>query len=222
LDFGLFCVADGLGGYEGGNVASAVAVRTVAHKLTQGAFLRWISVDADEEEQSLEELVREAFELANQEVVARADGGATTLTAALLLGERLMIGHVGDTRAYFLQGDEAEVLTPDHSLVQQLIETGAMSEQEARESPHRSVLWNAMGKTERLKVDVFSRHVPVGGHLLLCSDGLWDSVAEEVIIQIVRNAETPQEACDTLVRAANEAGGPDNITAVLVTFPSDD
>jgi serine/threonine protein phosphatase PrpC len=219
LDFGLFCVADGLGGHERGDIASSVAVRAVARRLTQGALLRVFELESSEEDQPLDDLVRQAFKEANSVVLERAVGGATTLTAALLLGEQLMIGHVGDTRAYFVDGEKVEVLTTDHSLVHQLIATGAISEEEAVESPHRSVLWNAMGKSEDIQVDVLSQRVLHGGYLLLCSDGLWGDVSDEEIQRIVCDADDPQYACNELVGAAIRAGGSDNITTILVHFP---
>lgn len=218
-DFGLFCVADGLGGYECGHIASAVAVRTIAHRLTQGAFLRLLEIDPSEEDQPLDELVSRAFEEANQAVFKRAAGGATTLTAALMLGDQLVIGHVGDTRAYSIRDGGIECLTLDHSLVQQLIETGAINEEEALDSPHRSVLWNAMGKNENLEVDITSHTVTPGSCLLLCSDGLWGVISEEEITNIISEVSGPEMACEKLVRAANEAGGPDNVTVILIKFP---
>ncbi len=221
VDFGLFCVADGLGGYEHGQLASAISVRTVAHKLTREVFLRLLESEPNEEEEDdLESLVRSAFTEANELIQDRADGGATTLTIALLLGEYMMIGHVGDTRAYVINRDGIEVLTRDQSLVQKLIETGTITEEEAAESPHRNVLWNAMGRTEQLQVDVFSHSVENDSYLLLCSDGLWGEVEEREIHRLVLNFEHPQAACNALVQAATEAGGSDNITAVLIQFPS--
>jgi len=218
-DFGLFCVADGLGGYDCGHIASAVAVRTIAHRLTQGAFLRLFEIEPSEEIQLLDELVGQAFEEANQAVFKHASGGATTLTAALLLGDQLVIGHVGDTRAYSIRDGEFKCLTIDHSLVQQLIDSGTISDEEALDSPHRSVLWNAMGRNEDLKVDITSYSVMPGSWLLLCTDGLWGVISEEEITNIVSGASEPQMACEKLVRTANEAGGPDNVTAIIIKFP---
>ncbi len=221
VDFGLYCVADGLGGYENGQLASAISVRTVAHRLTREVFLRLLeSEPGDEEEDDLESLVQAAFNEANDLVRDQADGGATTLTIALLLGEYMMIGHVGDTRAYSISKDKIEVLTRDQSLVQKLVETGTITKDEAAESPHRNVLWNAMGRTENLRVDVFSYSVVNDSYILLCSDGLWGEVDEKEIQRIVLNFEHPQAACNALVDAATEAGGSDNITAVLIQFPS--
>jgi serine/threonine protein phosphatase PrpC len=218
-DFGLFCVADGLGGYDYGHIASAVAVRTIAHRLTQAAFLRLLEIEPSEEIQLLDELVGQAFEEANQAVFKRASGGATTLTAALMLGDQLVIGHVGDTRAYSIRDGVIKCLTIDHSLIQQLIDSGTISDEEALDSPHRGVLWNAMGRNEDLKVDIISYSVMPGSWMLLCSDGLWGVLSEEEINNIVSGASEPQMACDKLVRTANEAGGPDNVTVILIKFP---
>ena len=218
-DFGLFCVADGLGGYDYGHIASAVAVRTIAHRLTQAAFLRLLEIEPSEEIQLLDELVGQAFEEAKTAVFKHASGGATTLTAALMLGDQLVIGHVGDTRAYSIRDGVIKCLTIDHSLIQQLIDSGTISEEEALDSPHRGVLWNAMGRKEDLKVDIISYSVMPGSWMLLCSDGLWGVISEGEISNIVSGGSGPQTACDKLVRAANEAGGPDNVTAILIKFP---
>lgn len=219
-DFGLFCVADGLGGYEHGRLASAIAIRTVARILMEGAFLRLLEVEPTNEAPPLDELISNAFDSANQAVFELADGGATTLTVALMLDDKIVIGHVGDTRAYFINGEKIEVLTHDHSLVQRLVESGTLSEEEAQDSPHRSVLWNAMGKTEDPRVDVSYHAIIPDTHLLLCSDGLWGVVEEEEIIQTVTKMSNPQVACDMLVSTANDAGGPDNITVILIRFPA--
>jgi len=218
-DFGLFCVADGLGGYDYGHIASAVAVRTIAHRLTQAAFLRLLEIEPSEEIQLLDELVGQAFEGANQAVFKHASGGATTLTAALMLGDQMVIGHVGDTRAYSIRDGVIKCLIIDHSLIQQLIDSGSISDEEALDSPHRGVLWNAMGRNEDLKVDIISYSVMPGSWMLLCSDGLWGVLSEEETSNIVSGASGPQMACDKLVRAANEAGGPDNVTTILIKFP---
>ena len=218
-DFGLFCVADGLGGYDYGHIASAVAVRTIAHRLTQAAFLHLLEIEPSEEPQLLDELIDQAFQEANQAVFKHASGGATTLTAALMLGDQLVIGHVGDTRAYSIRDGEFKCLTIDHSLIQQLIDSGTISDEEALDSPHRGVLWNAMGRNEDLKVDTIYYSALPASWLLLCSDGLWGVLSEEQIKNIVSGASGPQMACDKLVRTANEAGGPDNVTVVLIKFP---
>ena len=177
-------------------------------------------LEASKEVTSIIELVTRAFEEANRAVFTDADGGATTLTTALLMGDQMVIGHVGDTRVYSIIGEEMKCLTHDHSLIQRLIESGTLSEDEAQESPHRGVLWNALGKSDEVKVDVASYAVSPASYLLLCSDGLWGVVPEDEVYRVVTENQHPQQACEALVRTANDAGGPDNITAILVHIPT--
>jgi PPM family protein phosphatase len=218
-EFGLFVVADGMGGHRAGEVASSISVRTVARKLTSDTILRLFDMDQPEDAPSLQELVREALEAANATVVDRVPGGGTTLTAAVWLGGQLTIGHVGDSRAYIVSQEGTRVITRDHSLVQRLVELEQLTEEEAALHPQRNVLWNAIGQGANLKVDVASHPVPQGGYMLLCSDGLWGTVSDAEIQRTVLSAADPQSACDQLVEAANAAGGPDNITVILVYFP---
>jgi protein phosphatase len=220
-DFGVFIVADGMGGHRSGEVASSISVRTVARKITAETIVHLFDFDAPAEAPSLQELVQEALEEANLAVVDRVPGGGTTLTVAVMLGEQITIGHVGDSRAYLITRDEARALTRDHSLVQRLVELEQLTEEEAALHPQRNVLWNAIGQGANLKVDVFTEPVPHGGYMLVCSDGLWGTVPESDIRRIVLDAADPQTACDELIQAANRAGGPDNITAILIYFPSE-
>src|SRR3989304_3076686 len=161
------------------------------------------------------------FYMTGRADVERVPGGGTTLTVAVLLGQQITIGHVGDSRAYLITRDEARALTRDHSLVQRLVELEQLTEEEAALHPQRNVLWNAIGQGANLKVDVFTEPVPHGGYMLVCSDGLWGTVPESDIRRIVLNAGDPQTACDQLIQAANGAGGPENITALLIYFPSE-
>lgn len=218
--FGLFCVADGAGGQGGGEVASAVAVRAVAHDLIGGVFLNTLEYGSAIETPPMEDAVRTAFERANQVVREQADGGATTLTAVVLLAEQLVIGHVGDSRVYLLDGEKVEIVTRDHSFAWRLVEIGQITPEEVVEHPQRNMLWKAIGKDPTVVPEVITRPVPRGGHLLLCSDGLWNEVSQEEIYRLVTQIDEPQRGCETLVQAAYDAGGSDNITAVLVAFPS--
>jgi protein phosphatase len=220
-DFGLFVVADGMGGHRSGEIASAVSVRAVAHRLAKDWLLHLLQQDGVAEDMPIQELVRQSLEEANHSVVSRVPGGGTTLTAVLLLGSLMTIGHVGDSRAYLFSNGHGEVLTRDHSLVKRLEELGQLTEAEAAVHPQRNVLYKAIGQGANLEVDVLTHPVPKDGFLMLCSDGLWGVVAEDDIERIVWNSPHPQIACDELVRAANAAGGPDNITAILVYFPAD-
>ncbi len=220
-DFGVFLVADGMGGHRAGEVASAVTIRTVARKITEHTVVELLNGDEDTEGESLQDQLKQALEEANQAVVDTVPGGGTTLTAAVLVGNQVTIGHVGDSRAYFIQDGKPEVITRDHSLVERLRELGQLTEEEAAVHPQRNVLYRAIGQGANLEVDVFSMPVPMGGYLLICSDGLWGVVPDPTMLEIIKMAPNPQVACDQLVQAANFAGGPDNISVVLVQFPRD-
>jgi len=220
-NFGLFIVADGMGGHRAGEVASAISVRKVAHRITQDTILHLFDEQNSAEIPPIQDLVRQAIEVANDAVVERVPGGGTTLTVALLLGNYLTIGHVGDSRASIISDNGSKAITRDHSLVERLRELGQLSEEEAATHPQRNVLYRAIGQGTNLEVDVVSHPVPSDGYMLLCSDGLWGVVEEDDIQNIILNSSHPQIACEQLIQAANAAGGPDNITAVLVQFPSE-
>lgn len=219
--FGLFVVADGMGGHALGERASGIAARTLARATLDGilpSLLADPAINADRP--SLQEVMERAMDAANRAVtVSVPDGGGTTLTCALVIGQQVVFSHVGDSRAYIITDQSFEQLTRDHSLVQRLQELGQLSAAEAAVHPQRNVLYRAIGQGEGLEVDVDSRRLPSGAVLLLCSDGLWGLVPDERILSIVRQNSTLQAGCEALVAAANAAGGPDNITAVMVKLP---
>jgi protein phosphatase len=136
-----------------------------------------------------------------------------------VLGLQAYIAHVGDSRAYIITNEELKQITHDHSLVDRLIETGQLTSDEATTHPHKNVLYRAIGQSSTLEVDIHVRMIAHGDRLLLCSDGLWDMVSEAEMLDIVTNASSPQAACDALIVAANQAGGRDNITALLLESP---
>lgn len=218
-DFAILIVADGMGGHHSGEIASAVSARTVASQVVGKIYLELLGVEPPNAHNPLMDVMRLALEEANQEVVQRVPGGGTTLTAAVLLGDQITVGHVGDSRAYIITEESIKSITRDHSYVARLIELGKLTEEEAVDHPQKNVLYRAIGQGDSLEIDVFTEQAPRAGYLLLCSDGLWGVVSDEVIQQTVLNASDPQEACAELVQAANHAGGPDNITAILTLFP---
>jgi protein phosphatase len=139
----------------------------------------------------------------------------------MAVGERLFVGHVGDSRAYIRKQDGSLVqLTRDHSLVSRLIEVGQLAEEDAIHHPQRNVLYRAIGQPDELTVDVVTRSLAPGDRLLLCSDGLWNMVADQTTREIAGSAE-PQAACAALVAAANAAGGNDNISVVIAELMVD-
>lgn len=220
LDFGLFCVADGSG--ESGHVANSIAIRSIAHDLTRDAFLSLLQIDPNEEAQPLDELIRRSFEEANRAVLSRANGGATMLTAALVLGDQMVVGYVGNTRAYSILGDKIECITCDHSLDKPMTKIGTVKEGETINKHPQGDLLHALGVSEDFKVEVASYNVMPGSRLLLCSDGLWNDVAESKIRRIATGSGSPQTACENLIETAQKAGSNDNITVVQIIFPHEE
>ena len=217
LPFGLFIVADGMGGHQFGEVASNAAVRSVAGHILQKFFPYLFGLKPTQPEDSLQEIMQTAVRQAQKAIQAEAPSSGTTLTAALVLGQQVTIAHVGDSRAYHIHTDgRTEVITRDHSLVKRLEELGHIRPEDAANYPHRNVLYRALGQGEVLEPDIFTVTFPQTGYLMLCSDGLWGVVAEQDMYRIIKDAPTLQRACQNLVEAANIAGGPDNISVILV------
>ncbi len=213
--FGLFIVADGMGGHELGERASRLAAQTFArHVLTHFASV-WLGGAGSEEQLSIQEIMQGAMIAANQGVLRHFPGSGTTLTAALVFSSQLFLAHVGDSRAY-LVGPEIKQVTRDHSLVQRLIDIGQITPDEASRFAQRNVLLRAIGQTDELEPEFLSMPWEAGARLVLCSDGLWGLVDDKRILENVAQAPTPQAACEALVQLANSAGGPDNISVICV------
>ena len=213
---GLYVVADGMGGHQYGEVASSAAARTLSGYVLK-RFIPYLVNPSSGMDESIQDLMRAAINDAQRAVTQAAPGSGTTLTAALVLGQQMTIGHVGDSRAYAIHPyGGGETLTRDHSLVKRLEELGQISPEEAAVHPQRNVLYRALGQGEVLEPDVFTAPFPGPGYLLLCSDGLWSVLTDSVIFQLVNASKDLQSGCQSLVDAANEAGGPDNISVILV------
>lgn len=219
LPFGIFVVADGMGGHLHGEVASGVAARTAMQYLVSHLYLSILGVDPEERMESLQEIVESAVMEAHKVVLRKAPGGGTTITLGLVLGEQVTLGQVGDSRAYFIYPDgRIQAVTQDHTLVRRLIDLGQLTEEQAMIDSRRNVLYRALGQLEPFKPDIETKAFPNPGYMLLCSDGLWGVVPQADIFRIVRAAKDPSQACHQLIEAANAAGGPDNISAILVQF----
>jgi serine/threonine protein phosphatase PrpC len=215
--FGVFVLADGMGGHQSGEVASSLAVRVAAHHIVHQFYLpTLISRERVADQPALTDVLVDAVRAANTAVADRVPGGGTTLTCALVLGPRAYIAHVGDSRAYVVTEEGLDQITHDHSLVDRLVELGQLTRDEAAVHPQKNVLYRAVGQSGVLEVDTYVRTIPVGGQLLLCSDGLWSMLSEEETASIVTSTPSLHAACENLIIAANQAGGLDNITAILV------
>lgn len=219
-DFGLFVVADGMGGHQEGERASSVTTRMIARHVLDEILKPMLERRMnDPDRPGIADILREAVKQANEAVTTEIPDGGTTATAAVILGDLVHIAHVGDSRAYMITDDGMEQVTRDHSLVQRLIELDQLTPEEAAEHPQRNVLYKAIGQSETLEADTITRRLQPNARLLLCSDGLWNMVLEDTIQEVIKQASTPQDACNQLVKLANERGGPDNITVALVQAP---
>jgi len=215
--FGLFVLADGMGGHQAGEVASSLAVRTVSAHLISQVYLPLLSGFRGADQPSLTEVMREAITQANRLVTQDLPGSGCTLTCGMVMGDRLFVGHVGDSRAYLMPAAEPlKQITHDHSLVNRLIEVGQLTEAEAAVHPQRNVLYRAIGQGGGLDVDVSTYTMQNGDCLLLCTDGLWGMLPDAEITRTITTEDTPSEMCRQLVTAANAAGGNDNITVILI------
>jgi serine/threonine protein phosphatase PrpC len=217
---GLYIVADGMGGHDGGEVASQLAVAEIVRHVLAELLIPALGSGINA---SIQAIITSAVQGANRAIYdhGRSLGSdmGTTCTVALLLGHSLYIGHVGDTRAYLFGPSGIRRLTSDHSAVGRLIELGQLDPSEAREHPLRSHLYRTVGQTPEVVVDVSFERLGDATHLLLASDGLWGMVEDDDLAAIVQTA-SPEEACVQLIRRANDAGGDDNISAVVVAFPA--
>ena len=217
----LFAVADGMGGAQAGEVASSLAAATLSGAL--GGNDRVAAADA---EQIVRRLISEANTLVHERATndATASGMGTTMTVAIAGSDDIVtIGHVGDSRAYLLRDGSLEQITDDHSLVAELVRRGELSPAEAEVHPQRSVITRALGTDPEVEIDVFSIKGQNGDVFLLCSDGLSTMVDAEAMGRILeRNRGNLEAATHELIKTANDAGGDDNITAVLfaLTEPS--
>ena len=217
IPFGLYIVADGMGGHQFGEVASNAAVRIMGGNITKKFHSYLYNLPTQALQESLQEVMEASIMEAHQYVQREAPGSGTTVTAALVLGQQVTIAHVGDSRANAVYPDgRIEAITRDHSLVKRLEELGHLSKDEAANFPHRNVLIRALGQGESLEADIFTIPFPQTGYLMLCSDGLWGVISEKDIHRSIAEAPNLHRACQNMVEAANAAGGPDNITVILV------
>jgi len=219
LPFGLYIVADGMGGHKNGEIASELAIRAVVGYILTEIYTPLMSLNPEQGELSFREVFHEGIEKANAEIIKNSYGGGTTVTAILIVGDQMTIAHVGDSRVYSVdKNGKMEALTRDHSLVKRLQELGQITPEEAAVHPQRNVLYRALGQGEPFDPEIISTRRPDSGYLLVCSDGLWSIVDGEIMSSVFKSGTSVQDICDRLIDAANDAGGPDNISAILVEF----
>lgn len=209
---GFFAVADGMGGHRAGEVASSMALQVLQRELDQ-------RLNRGEKP---EEALVDSIKAANTSIYEKSAqnpewaGMGTTITACLKLEQEIIIGQVGDSRAYLLQGKGINKLTVDHSLVQEMVKSGGITEEQAFVHPQRNVLTRALGTGPFLEVDLYRIKVNQGDLLLLCTDGLTGYLRQDELFDVVNNAPDLDTAVDRLLKKAIQSGGADNITIILV------
>ncbi len=208
-------VADGMGGHNGGATASAMAIACLKENL-----LQQLQEDADMD--AATGILYRAYVQANAQIYVRAqtekalEGMGTTLTVALLRGADLLVANIGDSRAYIAEKDGIRQLTVDQTLVQQLVEKGAITPQEAKTHPQRHMILEAVGTGEHITPEIYTAKLD-GQRVLLCSDGLSGEVEDAYIYETLRDAQDLAQAADRLIAQANASGGEDNITVALLS-----
>lgn len=221
----LLVVADGMGGVAGGEIASGITVETITWYVTN--TMPWFYRYQDGREDELETELRVAVEACRRTVKDAAATTSfrqmgTTLTLAYVLWPRLYVVHAGDSRCYLLRNGTIHQMTRDHTVAQRAVDAGVMTPRQAEQSPLGHALWNCItGAADEVVPDIYRATLEPDDGLLLCTDGLTRRLTDESIVRLLNGAETPESAARTLVAAANEAGGEDNITAVVARVRTD-
>jgi PPM family protein phosphatase len=216
--FLLLAVADGMGGHAKGEEASKIALNTLTKSVIPELF----------EEKSFTELLENGIKNANQEILdytsknPESSGMGTTAVCALVKGNDVHLANVGDSRAYVISNDEIRRVTKDHSYVQALIDEGKITEEEAREHPQKNVITKAVGIMESVEPDTMKLTLDNDESLLLCCDGVIAHLPDEDIHKIICDADDPQNACQQIVDLANERGGTDNISLIILSPKNED
>jgi protein phosphatase len=237
---GLFIVCDGVGGHHGGKFASHWAIEAIKTEFEdlfcpdnprQTVLLSQEDKNPDSKDitrvseiRKLEDTVRLAVQNANHVVYeyalekpALAADAGTTVTMAVILGNRAVIANVGDSRTYLFRDGTIRQITQDHSLVATLVASGQLEPDDVYTHPQRNLIFRSLGQKNDIQVDTFVELLKIGDQLLLCSDGLWEMIRDEkTLARLVQEADSPTSACISLIEAANNAGGQDNIGVVVV------
>ncbi len=223
-DRGLFIVADGMGGYQAGEVASRLAVETIGKAMD--SFFKPIPDQPTirlTTSSNIEDQLTAAIQQANKAILrygeqkTAARGLGCTVTTALIQNDQAYIANVGDSRTYLLRNGDLKPITKDHSLVARLVEAKQIEPDDVYSHPQRNLIYRSLGAGHKtVEVDVFHETLRPGDILLLCSDGLWEMVRREDLLRTLSDKGNLQKICDTLIDLANANGGEDNITAIVV------
>ena len=214
---GIFLVADGMGGHQSGEVASKLAAQATSRELLDHLLGPTIYEGDLKSEDEIIKLVTDAVSKAQALIHRQVPGGGTTLTLALAVDDQIYSAHVGDSRMYLVdKAGRLTVKTRDHSLVKRLVDLGEISPDEARSHPQRNVLYRALGQEDPLEPDLDQFSLDLGERMMICSDGLWGVLEKNQMESILKRGQPLQKIACELVNAANDAGGPDNISVILI------
>ena len=208
-DLAILAVADGMGGHSAGEVASGVAMIEIEKYFQMHPHTENLKLAAVE---SINKANKEIYQLSQENF--EYTGMGTTLVMAIIKQTNVIIANVGDSRAYLITGNEIRKITKDHSAVQELLERGTITEEEARQHPFKGTLTRALGMEQEVKLDLYETMIP-GDILMLCSDGLTDSLSDEEMNEVIRSASNMDKACSNLIRRAKEKDVRDNISIIL-------
>jgi PPM family protein phosphatase len=215
----LCAVADGLGGYQGGDIASKMALQVLSDNISKFILSATCQKTLHRQESVLHALT-EGVKAANKTIFSsgQTEGNnmATTLVAALLINDTVYIANVGDSRAYCLDGELIHQISADHSLVADFIKFGELSPEEIYTHPQRNIVTRCLGSTPDIEADLFIERLKPGQSVLLCSDGLWEMVRDDEIKKIIGAYSTSQAACEQLAVVAKQNGGIDNISVIII------
>jgi PPM family protein phosphatase len=218
---GLYAVADGMGGFEDGEIASKIAIRTLSETVTKSLVMPALPEKSDSVSRELTpKLLGNAIQTANREVFQLSQktrkGLGTTLTSLLLVGSDAVIANVGDSRIYLFREGILRQLTVDHSLVAKLVASGELKQEEVYTYPYRNIITRCLGTEPDIEIDLSFEEMKTGDIFLLCSDGLWEMIRDDNIRKVLEQPVHPQAACEQLVQTANQNGGADNISVIVV------
>ncbi|CAF1808212.1 MULTISPECIES: protein-serine/threonine phosphatase PrpC [Bacillus] len=214
-EFILAVVADGMGGHLAGDVASKMAVKAMGEKWNEAETIP--TAPSECEKWLIEQILSVNSKIYDHaQAHEECQGMGTTIVCALFTGKTVSVAHIGDSRCYLLQDDDFVQVTEDHSLVNELVRTGEISREDAEHHPRKNVLTKALGTDQSVSIDTCSFDIEPGDKLLLCSDGLTNKVEGTELKDILQSDSAPQEKVNLLVDKANQNGGEDNITAVLL------
>lgn len=213
----LFIVADGMGGHNAGEIASSIAVEAIKEKFME-------TRENLQSKDSIIKTIKDSVFEANKKIYFKAlstpecSGMGTTLTMSYIFDNEIYIGHIGDSRAYYISDSDIDQLTEDDSLVNELIKNGSITIEEAKNHPQRNVITKALGTSIDIEVDIQTIKYKIGDILIICSDGLSNMVKEDKVFDIIKSEEDVSLACQSLIDLAKKNGGSDNITLIIIKF----